>query len=369
LKKIEDLQSLQALQNLENLKGLEKLQDLEKLKGLANFMPAEVKAEFIDEINEAIKEFEEESLDIQIDIDQGLIAINKARDVTPGSWNRVSPGVFAYVTDFNASSLEDAEINLPFGSITVQGTDSETATLTIQASGQVSSPAELEKQLITQSDINSSSAKFQIQSSKSNTGDENIHLQATLNIPSNTSVLMNTKAGHIKSSNISGDQNYQTDGGHISLDHLNGKIEARTSGGHITISDAKGTFNLRSFGGHIRAQDSEGNFRMKTSGGNLQAHNFRGKLDASTNGGNIEIRYIDVTGITSATTGAGTITIWVPSNSPANIDLTGNTVELDSSLDFRGEKSTGKATGSLKSGGSLIKAKTNYGKVILKPAN
>src|SRR5690554_5213111 len=53
---LNNLQNLENLRQLENLQELGNLEKLEKLKALANYMPVEVKNDFVKEIDHAIKE-------------------------------------------------------------------------------------------------------------------------------------------------------------------------------------------------------------------------------------------------------------------------------------------------------------------------
>ena len=364
--KLIELKNLENLENLKNLENLENLKNLSNLRNLTNFLPAEIRAEVEAEIDEAMKEFEQESVDVVLNSEKGTISINRAMSVSSGGWTAVSPGIFAYVKEFDSEELKEAQLRLPFGSIDIVGSSDPQAKLTIQASGQVSTKEDLTSKLNTFADINPETALFEIRTRGDKAGDHNIQLQATLQIPHQVKVHSITNAGHISSNNIDGSQFYKTLGGHITLINLFGEIHAETGGGHITVTDSEGDFALSSKGGNIRADHSNGSLVMKTAGGNLQAHDFSGYFEATTNGGNIELKLLDITGRSNASTGAGSITIWFPKNGNAAFDLTGSSVEIGPDLNFQGSRSSASATGNIGSGGNNLTAKTNYGSIILK---
>ena len=369
LSKLQNLENLEHLKELENLGNLENLENLEKLKVLANYMPAEVKQDFITEIDKAMKELDHELVDVQVNIEKGLISVEKLKDLKTGTWSIISPGVFAYVKEFDASEIDNASLQIPFGSITVVGTDGNKAKLVIQASGKIGSKEELESKLNAYFHINNKKADFTISTPSAQTSKENLHLQATLNVPSSTGLTMHTKGGHIESTNIDGAQIYKTNGGHINLNQLSGKVDASTSGGHIAMAGSKGIFTLKTEGGHVSATNSEGEFVFTTGGGNIHSEKIGGKVEATTGGGNIELKFSSVNGNIFAKTGAGSIFLTLPSSVNANLNASGNSIEMDPALPFTGTNSSGSAKGKLGEGGVAIDAKTGYGKVVIKKNN
>ncbi|MBD3616486.1 MAG: DUF4097 family beta strand repeat protein [Gracilimonas sp.] len=366
---LKSLQNLENLKNLENLENLKNLRNLENLKNLTNFLPAEVRTEFEAEIDEVMQEFEQESVNVVVNTEKGTVSVDKIVPASSGNWTAVSPGVFAYAKEFDATTLQETRLELPFGSIDVIGSSGPKAEFTVKASGQISTKADLQSKINTSTNITADRAFFKITPQTGQSKNLNIQLQATLSIPENIRVHMLTNAGHISSEDIHGEQNYKTLGGHITLKNISGKISAETGGGHISISDSEGHLVLNSKGGSIHTQNSTGRLIMKTAGGNLQAYDFGGSVDASTNGGNIELRFLKLDGNSSATTGAGTITLWTPKSENASFNLAGSSIEIDSELDFQGTTSSGSAQGTIGNGATSITAKTNYGKVILHAKN
>ncbi len=366
-----ELEHLKELENLENLSELEDLEKLKSLKSLSTFLPAEIQADFEAEINEVIEDLKKEHIKVNFSADKESAMVSKGDKDSPGKWTAASPGVYTFYQELSASAFNEADIELPFGSIEIIGSSNNEATFTIQASGQVSTKADLESKIRTVAKVQDGVGVFSVTPVENSSKDQNIHLQATLSIPSKMMLTSLTKAGHITSSNMNGEQTYHTLGGHIKLNNVKGRVQAKTNGGHITAAGAEGDFELNSLGGHILVKDSKGVIAMKTSGGNLQAIDVSGSVQASTNGGNIELKFLDIQHSSNATTGAGTISIWVPTNTNSTFNLSGSTVEVGNELNFVGNKSSGNAKGSIGSpeNSASVHAKTNYGKVVLKSKN
>lgn len=363
---LESLKNLEKLKELKQLENLEKVEQLEKLKSLANFLPAEVRDDFIEELNTAIEEeTSKDGMDIKVNLEKGIVAMKTSENIDPGVWNTVSPGVFAYKKTFDSSELKEASLQLPHGSISVSGNNDGVATLVLRASGQIDTRNDLINKLNILSESTNTSANLVVKPAASGKN-ENIHLQAELSLPANTTVALNTMGGHIEAAGLNGTQSYNTGGGHIRLQQLDGEINALTSGGHIEINDSKGILELESMGGHISTSNCSGTTRMKTTGGNLKAINYSGNLEANTNGGNIEILLAEWLSNVEARTGSGSVVISIPSDASGTVNLAGTTVDIQDGIPFTGDKAAGYAKGQIGSSKHLILAKTNYGKVFLK---
>ncbi|HBQ61498.1 MAG TPA: hypothetical protein DD671_18290, partial [Balneolaceae bacterium] len=91
------------------------------------------------------RQFEDESLKVNINTEDGTVEIQRAVTVgASGSWTSVSPGVFAYVKEFDTDALENMAISIPFGSIEIVSQTSGPGKLTLKASGQIASKEDLE---------------------------------------------------------------------------------------------------------------------------------------------------------------------------------------------------------------------------------
>ncbi len=363
------LQSLENLQNLKNLENLKNLQNLENLKNLKNILPMEIRAEFEREIDEVIREMDQESLDVNFDVQNNTLTVDPSSLKSKQGWTAKSPGVFLYTRSFNNSNNTKTNLNLPFGSVEIMGNQEGRKNLVIEASGQLSTLNDLHSKIGLESIVDDESAVFHLISKADGNDDHNIQIQSRLELPRNMDLDILTKAGHITSENIQGHQTYVTNGGHITLSSIEGAISAETGGGHIRIKESEGMVTLISKGGNIRVQDLKGDLELQTGGGSLQIFDHQGEVIASTNAGNIELRTSDLKGSVDAKTGAGSISIWISKNAGAELNLKGNNVEIDPVFNFNGSVQNGTAKGSIGSGTYKITASTNYGTISIKAIN
>ena len=361
--KVIDLKELEKLEELKQLESLSALESLESLKSLSGLVPQEAREKLVTEINKAIAELEgDTSVSVSFDLEDGLVLLHKNYELVPGQWSKISPGVYAYSKEFDASGLKRSTISIPAGSITIVGTNNPKAELLVEASGQIKSSDELDKYISISSAIDDTDAVFSFESlvdeSKSN-----IQLQATLSVPSNMEIYSVTKAGHISSTNIIGDQSYKTLGGHIELESLDGEIAAITEGGHISISESSGVIILESLGGHLNVEECEGDITLKTAGGNIGIDKTSGVLNARTGGGNIDIDIVKSTGEIDAKTSAGTVNLHIPTSTNANIILSGTSTRLDKAFTFEGSRKKGEILGKIGGGGVQYTLRTSFGAV------
>lgn len=363
---LKNLESLKDLKNLENLEALENLENLENLRIIGNYLPAEIKEEYLKEVEKALQKLEGEDYNIDIDLDKSMITVETIKELKKGAWNPVTPGVYTFVKAFDAADIKNASLNIPFGSIDVVGTEGTEAELILKASGKISSAEELEQKLKTMASISGTEARFNVQSDEKR-NPENLLLQATLEVPAATHLQMVTQGGHISSTNITGKQSYKTEGGHLTLSKLRGEIEAVTRGGHISISNTDADVNANTSGGHINTKNSSGNFVLHTSGGNIKGENITGgRIDLFTSGGNIEFSMTELSDTFSAKTNAGTIYVIFPDQLQANLSASGSSVELDSGFEFTGSSSKSNYDGKIGEGGLPVKLNAHFGKVVIK---
>jgi len=358
---VEELAKMEDLKELENLRSLE---GLEKLKNLAALIPEDAKNEIMTELNAALSELEDDSFSINVDMAEGLVMLKKEYKGTPGEWNDVSPGVYAFTNEFDVSGLDEVSVQLTSGSLVIVGNDSPKASISVKASGDIAARELLKEMVSVVSNKNGSGAEFKVVNNKSS--DSNIQLQTTIYIPSNLDITSFTNGGHIEATNFQGDVEFKTSGGHITLKDLSGDITAFTEGGHIRITDSKGDASLKSLGGHVSAINFEGDLEMRTSGGNVKGTKLSGSTNAFSSGGNINLQFISVGGDIQARNGAGQIDILLPAGVSANINANGTKVEIGAGLNFKGDKKKSQVIGTLGNGGAEITAKTGYGTVQIR---
>ncbi len=360
-----DLNEIEHLEDLKELEQLSSLESLKSLRSLSSVIPEQARENLLAEINRAINELDVDTSQIHLDFSDGMLVINKEYDIVSESWSAVSPGVYAYMKEFDAPSLKKSTISIPAGSIEIVGTNDTRGKLVVKASGQIGSEEELSKLINANIVIEEDEAIFNFESAIDE-AKNNVQLQATLTVPSGMDIYSVTKAGHISVININGDQTYKTLGGHLKLKNLTGDVKAFTEGGHIEILNSNGELILESLGGHLSARDCQGDLTLKTSGGNIEVVGARGDLFANTGGGNIDLDLRQVSGDVEATTGAGALVLLIPTGSDLDLNARATTIKLAEGFSFTGEKSKGRMTGKIGSGGSDFDLKTSYGTITIR---
>ncbi len=369
---LKELATLNELRDLESLQGLDQAEDLRKLKALAHLIPAEARDEFLTEIDNVLREFSNGDIQINFDSKDQLIIVKREYDnLEQGKWSETSPGIYTFLNEFDASNISSTSVSLYGGSITIVGTSEKNAKFTVQASGQISSEADLRSKIETFSSMEDNEAVFYLKSIGNPVG-LNLQLQATLYIPENMELTTHTDAGHIEATNINGDQLYETGGGHIKLNRVKGDVVAVSGGGHVSIDEVTGDVTMRSSGGHLTLNNCVGDATLDTKGGNIEIKEVTGEIISSTLGGNISIFLKKLIDDITAETSAGNVQISIPTSSGADIDLqASNSVELNgfSSTAFDGSKTKSKAKGELNGGGPEVLAYTKHGQVVVNGKN
>jgi hypothetical protein len=171
----------------------------------------------------------------------------------------------------------------------------------------------------------------------------------------------------------------------------NADIRARSGDGAIRIERVNGRLELRTGDGSIRATDLSGELVMQTGDGSVTVNGAEGRLDVDTGDGGV-----DVTGRLSGvklhtgdgsivyraepesrmaedwdiTTGDGGVTLYLPSDFGAELDVhTGDggiRNELEITGGSGGEKSRRTVRGRLGAGGRLLRIRTGDGSIRLR---
>jgi hypothetical protein len=137
---------------------------------------------------------------------------------------------------------------------------------------------------------------------------------------------------------VEGEAWCETAGGEIIVERGGGPLHLTTGGGNIYVNDGASNVGARSDGGRIEVQRSGGVVTAETRGGSIQVgaakgarcesaagairvRNIRGALRAQTAIGSILAEFIGASGFeeSSLITGAGDITVMLPSNLPVSV--------------------------------------------------
>ncbi len=369
LEELEGLEQLKDLENLEQLRKLEKLEKLDKLGKLKELIVHEVVTETGKGLSEALEEIESELAKENISIsfsNENIIISSNYDEITEGEWANVSTGVYAYTKKFDISNIDDSEIIMSFGHITVLGTDSNEGSLTLKASGNINSMEDLQNELMINSDISEEKLKFIIQPQIEGDYNKAIQLEATLMIPSKGNHKTITEGGHIQVENIGGDQEITTKGGHIDLSNLSGTVNATTDGGHITGQTINADLKFVTSGGHLELLNGKGKAVLLTNGGHITAKNYDGEVTAKTSGGNIDLKLASFSAPIIAHTSAGNINLYSPTSINADLKAIGTKTYIEKYFDITGDVKKDTIKGKLGKGGYMVELISSHGNVYIK---
>lgn len=361
-----DLQNLENLKNLKNLESLKKLKiDFENIDKVIEKHKQE--GQIQESIEQSLQKLETElqkieQADFNVKLQDQKVYINKNYNVEQAQWTEVSPGVYIFRESFPIDKLQSLNIDLSFGNVNIIGNNTGKGEITLRATGNVEDPARFSDNLNIQKNLTSAAA-FKILSSENADISNKINLEATLTLPENIAIQAKTSGGHINAHNLTNNQRFHTSGGHISLVNMKGKTIAKTGGGHITGDQIVGNTTLTTGGGHIRVTTATGSLAVKTGGGHIEIEEATGSVNAQTSGGNISAAMRNVTGPLKFTTSAGNISLLLPADLAANLDISGSSVHLTDVFEFNGTKNKGRINGTINGGGIPILIKCEYGNV------
>lgn len=173
-----------------------------------------------------------------------------------------------------------------------------------------------------------------------------------IEIPRQTSVLVDTAGGSIEIEEISGDASLDTAGGGIEVRNLDGALQADTAGGSIRVERVSGDASLDTAGGSIRVYGAGGRVDADTSGGSIEVEFTRG----NASGGSLE-------------TMGGSIRILVDPTVGLDIDAStlGGTVSTALPVTVQGTVKKSSLRGKLGPGGASLDASTMGGSIRIDP--
>jgi DUF4097 and DUF4098 domain-containing protein YvlB len=150
-----------------------------------------------------------------------------------------------------------------------------------------------------------------------------------------------------------------------------GRMDLHTGDGKIEVGNFKGEMILRSGDGSQEITNVDGNLRAITGDGNIRADGRFDELDLKTGDGRLDAHALNGSAITSGwklETGDGTVTLEVPDNLAADVDLhTGDGhIDLEMPVTTEGKIREGEVRGKLNGGGKLLMIHTGDGSIRLR---
>lgn len=161
---------------------------------------------------------------------------------------------------------------------------------------------------------------------------------------------------------------------HVDIDiHMprEGRVDLHTGDGKIEIGNFKGEMLLRSGDGSQEIDGVDGKLRASTGDGHIRANGRFDELDLKTGDGRVDARAAAGSALEMGwrlESGDGTVTLEVPENLAADVDLhTGDGhIDLDMPVTTEGKIREGQVRGKLNGGGNLLVIHTGDGSIRLR---
>jgi DUF4097 and DUF4098 domain-containing protein YvlB len=150
-----------------------------------------------------------------------------------------------------------------------------------------------------------------------------------------------------------------------------GNVNLRTGDGKIEIAGLKGEMQLKSGDGSLHLDGVDGKLHASTGDGSIQANGRFGELELKTGDGHVDVRAgtgSSLAGGWRLETGDGSVTLEVPGDLAADVDLHTNDghIDLDMPVTTSGNVRQNEVRGKMNGGGSLLTIRTGDGSIRLR---
>ncbi len=150
-----------------------------------------------------------------------------------------------------------------------------------------------------------------------------------------------------------------------------GEVNLHTGDGKIEVSGLKGEMDLRTGDGSVNLDGVDGKLHASTGDGHIQANGRFDELELKTGDGHVDVRAASgsaLAGNWRLETGDGGVSLEVPQNFAANVDLHTNDghIDLDMPVTTEGSMHQNEIRGKLNGGGNLLTIRTGDGSIRLK---
>lgn len=197
-----------------------------------------------------------------------------------------------------------------------------------------------------------------------NWGGDSLHIE--VQVPTETSVRLETAGGRIDLEGITGTAFLDTSGGRIEIFDVRGDVDAHTSGGAISVEKIVGDLVAETSGGSISVEVVTGDVRAETSGGPISMEEIGGRVHAHSSGGSVSVRFAagNAEGGDLSTSG-GTVTARVDPSVGLDIDASTSGGRVSFDLTVQGRISKRSLQGTLNGGGASLRLRSSGGGVRL----
>jgi len=187
-----------------------------------------------------------------------------------------------------------------------------------------------------------------------------------------------TYGGQIRVADAGKGADLSTSGGDIKIDGVRGDLRAVTNGGEVRVGRVTGDAKLETMGGDVDLTSCGGSVIAKTGGGDLRLHQVHGSVRASAGGGDVHCEIVgrDTPEGVTISSGSGDVTLVLPANFHASVDVQVNGVDDESdaivsefpeiAISRRPSSMQQTAKGALNGGGPRVAIRISSGTVRLK---
>ncbi len=149
-----------------------------------------------------------------------------------------------------------------------------------------------------------------------------------------------------------------------------GRVNLHTGDGTIQLANFKGQMDLQTGDGHQEIESVDGTLRARAGDGHITAAGRFDALELTTGDGRIEARALSGSTMTSSwnvRTGDGSVTLELPANFAADVDLhtSDGHIEADIPLAVEGRLGEKNIHGKINGGGNLLTVHTGDGSIRL----
>lgn len=149
-----------------------------------------------------------------------------------------------------------------------------------------------------------------------------------------------------------------------------GRVDLHTGDGNIDLAGFKGEMQLRSGDGSVETDNVDGKLRATSGDGHIRANGRFDELELKTGDGRVDARAATGSSLVSGwrlESGDGSVTLEIPENLPADVDLhTGDGhIDLDVPVTTEGTLRGGDVHGKMNGGGNLLTIHTGDGSIRL----
>jgi DUF4097 and DUF4098 domain-containing protein YvlB len=150
-----------------------------------------------------------------------------------------------------------------------------------------------------------------------------------------------------------------------------GKVNLSTGDGKIEVAGLKGEMDLHSGDGSENLDGVDGKLRASTGDGHIRANGRFDELDLKSGDGHVEVRATAGSSLASGwrlETGDGNVSLEVPGDLPADVDLhtSDGHIDLDLPVTTESQIRESDVHGKLNGGGNLLTIRTGDGSIHLR---